>query len=177
MQIAVAAHSQSADDIVTNESVSFVKYLKSYCKRPTLILGGYWGLMKTVVDEAVKEGIAVLLILPVENEDISVPPEVIKVKTGVEYRARSVPLIRSADAVVALGGGSGTIIEIIMAYSMGKPVYVLEGFGMSSDKLKLGFPDYIDDRKSSRIIYLNSGKELAEAVCSSKGRSQVIDLG
>ncbi len=177
MQIAVAAHSQSADNLVTNESITFVKSLKANCERPTLILGGYWGLMKVVVDEAVKNGISVLLMLPIENEENSVPPEAIKVKTGMEYRARSVPLIRSADAVVALGGSSGTIIEIIMAYSMGKPIYVLDGFGMSSDKLKQAFPDYVDDRKSSKIIYLRSGKELAEAVCSSKGRSQVIDLG
>ncbi|MGC8661625.1 MAG: LOG family protein, partial [Nitrososphaeria archaeon] len=99
------------------------------------------------------------------------------IKTGMEYRARSVPLVRSADALVALGGGAGTIIEVIMAYSMGKPVYILHNSGMSSDKLRLAFPEYIDDRKNSKIFYCKSGKELAEAVCGSTGKSEVTDFG
>ncbi len=177
MQIAVAAHSEIPDNLAINESIEFVKNIKVNCHRPVLILGGYWGLMKVVVDEAVKNGISVFLILPIENENVSVPSEVIKVKTGMEYRARSVSLIRSADAVVALGGSAGTIIEIIMAYSMGRPIYIMNGFGMSSDKLRHAFPEYVDDRKNSKIFYYQSGKELAEAVCSCAGKSDATDFG
>lgn len=177
MQIAVAAHSGNPNTFAINESVAFIKNIKINCTKPVLILGGYWGLMKVVVDEAVKNSISVFLMLPVENENVSVPSEVIKIKTGMEYRARSVPLVRSADALVALGGGAGTIIEVMMAYSMGKPVYVLHNSGLSSDKLRLAFPEYIDDRKNSKIFYCKSGKEMAEAVCSSAGKLEVTDFG
>ena len=175
MQIAVAAHSGNPGTLAAGESVEFIKSLR--CKNPVLILGGYWGLMKIVVDKAVKSGMTVILMLPVENENVSLPPGVLKVKTGLEYRARSVPLVRSADALVALGGGAGTIIEVAMAYSMGKPVYVLHNSGMSSDNLRVAFPEYMDDRKNSKIFYCKSGRELAEAVCNSAGRQDVTDFG
>jgi uncharacterized protein (TIGR00725 family) len=177
MQIAIAAHSGNPSSSAKMESLAFIKNINGKCKDPVLLLGGYWGLMKVVVDEALKNQNKFVLILPVENDNVEVPHGVIKVKTGMEYRARSVPLVRSADALVSLGGGVGTMIEIMMAYSMGKPVYVLTESGMSSDKLMLAFPEYIDYRENSRIFYSKSGKELADTLCKSEGKSEVTDFG
>jgi len=65
----------------------------------------------------------VVVFLPVEREDVALPKGVIVVRTGCEFRCRSVQMVRSADAVAALGG-VGTIIEALMAYAMGKPLFV-----------------------------------------------------
>ncbi len=55
-------------------------------------------------------------------------------------------MVRSSDVLVALGGGAGTIIEVLLAYAMGKPAYVLVGTNLSSDALPKAFPEYVDDR-------------------------------
>jgi len=136
---------------------------------PTLILGGYWGLMKVVVDEAAALGLKTVLILPMEHEAVEPPTGVILIRTGMEYRARSVPLVRSSDALVALGGEAGTMIEALMAYAMGKPVIVLTGLGFSSDKLELAFPNAFDRRMTAQVTYTNDVRLAAQAACS--GRS------
>jgi uncharacterized protein (TIGR00725 family) len=112
MQIAIAAHSGEYDDKMKIKVKEFLEEVKEECVNPVLLLGGYWGLMKEIVDQASNLGMKVILLLPIENENVNPPDNVIKIKTGMEYRARSVPLIRSSDAVVALGGGVGTEIEI-----------------------------------------------------------------
>ncbi len=167
LQIAVAAHSSEPCDGLAEKAREFVSYLKE--ERVVLLLGGYWGLMRVVADEALSRDIPVAMVLPIER-DIEVPDGVIRIDSGMEYRARSVPLVRSADVLVALGGGAGTIIEVLLAYAMGKPTFVLKGNGMSSDQLEKAFPEFVDERKVVKIRYFDNVRELAEQVLRSKGR-------
>ena len=166
-QIAIAAHSGPYPQEAEERARAFVREV-SKCG-PTLILGGYWGLMKVVVDEAAALGLKTVLILPMEHEAVKPPTGVILIRTGMEYRARSVPLVRSSDALVALGGEAGTMIEALMAYAMGKPVIVLTGLGFSSDKLELAFPNAFDRRMTAQVTYTNDVRLAAQAACS--GRS------
>jgi uncharacterized protein (TIGR00725 family) len=166
-QIAIAAHSGPYPQEAEERARAFVREV-SKCG-PTLILGGYWGLMKVVVDEAAALGLKTVLILPMEHEAVEPPTGVILIRTGMEYRARSVPLVRSSDALVALGGEAGTMIEALMAYAMGKPVIVLTGLGFSSDKLELAFPNAFDRRMTAQVTYTNDVRLAAQAACS--GRS------
>lgn len=176
MQIAIAAHSGDYNEEMKVKVKEFLEEVKTECKNPVLLLGGYWGLMREVVDQACSLGIRVILLLPIENEDVNPPDNVIKIKTGMEYRARSISLIRSSDAVVALGGGVGTEIEILMGYGMGKPVFVLSNTGFSTDNLVKAFPDYFDHREVVKVNYINDPKELANALCSVK-YSRTKDFG
>lgn len=57
---------------------------------------------------------------------------------------RETPLVLSCDAIIALGGGSGTLTEIAIAYQANIPVIVLDKSGGWSDKLANSF---LDDRK------------------------------
>ncbi|AWR95124.1 LOG family protein [Acidianus brierleyi] len=176
MQIAIAAHSGEYNEEMKIKVKEFLEGVSNECKNPVLLLGGYWGLMKEVVDQACNLGLRVILLLPIENEDVSPPDSVIKIKTGMEYRARSIPLIRSSDAVVALGGGVGTEIEILMGYGMGKPVFVLSNTGFSTDKLIKAFPDYFDHREVVKVSYIDNPRELAKTLCSLKS-SETKDFG
>ncbi len=161
MQIAIAVHSSSSRD--TEEKVA--RFINSLDCKPTILVGGYWGLMKTVVDEALKRGFKVTVFLPIEREDIDLPENVIRVNTGCEFRCRSVMLVRSSDVLVSLGGEVGTMIEIFMAYAMGKPLFVLSNTGLSSDVIVRAFPEYIDQRKVTKPKYFDSPEELAKEVC------------
>lgn len=44
-------------------------------------------------------------------------------------------LVKASDGIIAVGGGTGTLREIALAYKEGKPVVVLEGGGGWADKL------------------------------------------
>lgn len=56
----------------------------------------------------------------------------IVVPTGMNY-ARNVVLVAMADVIVAVGGGSGTLSEIALAWQHGKPIIALDrGEGWSS---------------------------------------------
>ena len=126
----------------------------------------YWGHMVDVVDAALERGLRVVLFLPLEREDVKTPPDAVVVKTGCEFRCRSVLMIRSADVVAVLGGGVGTTIEALMAYAMGKPFFVLANVGAASDRLQTAYPEYFDERKAVKAVYEEDPVRLAELVCT-----------
>ena len=171
MQIAIAAHSGDVDLRVKSMVKDFLKELYSRCPSSTLLLGGYWGLMKLVVDEALRLGFKVVVVLPLERHDVELPSGVVRIDSGCEFRCRSVILVRSGDVLVSLGGGVGTMIEMMLAYAMGKPVYALVGTSLSSDNFPKAFPEYIDDRKVVRIKYFTDPIRLAEEVCRERPAS------
>ncbi|BAB66937.1 LOG family protein [Sulfurisphaera tokodaii] len=176
MQIGIAAHSGEVSEELKERAKRFVDEVSS-CKKVRLLLGGYWGLMKIVVDEALNKGLPVVLFLPIEREEVEIPEEVIKVYTGCEFRCRSVMLVRSSDILVSLGGGVGTQIELFMAYAMGKPVYSLYKTGLSTDNLKQAYPEYFDDRQIVKIKYFDDEIKMANAICNENIEKRRINFG
>lgn len=43
--------------------------------------------------------------------------------------------VKASDGIIAIGGGSGTLREVALAYKEGKPVVILEGAGGWADRL------------------------------------------
>ncbi|MGC8599756.1 MAG: LOG family protein [Nitrososphaeria archaeon] len=176
MQIGIAAHSGEVPETLIKETQKLLELIKKDCEDPVLLLGGYWGLMKTVVDQASKLNLTVLLLLPIENENVRVPKGVYLIKTGEEYRARSVPMVRSSDFLIALGGSSGTMIEALMGYAMGKEVFVLKGNGMPSDRLE-SLGEFPDQRKNGRLRFYDSAEKLVNDLCSSRASKEISETG
>lgn len=58
----------------------------------------------------------------------------ITIPTGMGY-ARNMVVVSSAHVVVAIGGGSGTLSEIALAWQIGKPIVAWTGAGGWADKL------------------------------------------
>jgi len=177
MQIGIAAHSGTVPKELERKAEIFVEKLAECKKDIKLLLGGYWGLMKTIVDKAIELHIPVILFIPIEREDVPLPNEVVKVYTGCEFRCRSVILVRSSDVLVSLGGGVGTEIELLMAYAMGKPIYSLVNTGLSTDLLRISFPEYFDDRKVVKIKYFEDPIEMSKAICKEKGEKVRTNFG
>jgi|ECHvirMinimDraft_2_1075157.scaffolds.fasta_scaffold00017_27 uncharacterized protein (TIGR00725 family) len=129
--------------------------------------------MADVADSAWERGLNVVFILPYGAEDVPNRRGFIPVKTEMEPRARSAIICSSSDVLVSLGGESGTMIEILMAYGMGKPVVVLKGTGMSTDRLAEGLGEKLDYRNSSIVKYVESPEVAGlEAIRLASGLTQ-----
>lgn len=88
----------------------------------TVCCGGLGGVMEAACRGAQEAGGTTVGILP-DTGDGNAYLDVI-VRTGMGH-ARNVILINSADAVIAVGGGYGTLSEIAIALKTGKPVFGL----------------------------------------------------
>jgi uncharacterized protein (TIGR00725 family) len=62
---------------------------------------------------------------------------------------REFPLILSCDVIICISGGSGTLMEMTMAYQANIPIIALKNSGGWSQKLAGKF---IDDRKRLKVI-------------------------
>lgn len=82
------------------------------------------------------------------------------IPTGlVRGGGREIVLVLACDSLIAIGGGSGTLNEIAIAYQADIPVVVIEGMGGWSEKLK---NKYLDERKRYKIEVAKTAEEAVE---------------
>jgi len=93
----------------------------------TLICGGRGGVMLAASRGARRSGGLTVGILPGSGATTSVPnPELdVAIYTGLG-QARNQLIVLSADALIAVGGGWGTLSEIALARKQGRTVILLE---------------------------------------------------
>ena len=96
-----------------------------------LLTGGRTGVMAAASLGARRAGGLVVGILPGADATASRPNDGVEVAlfTGLG-QARNVVLVLSAAAVVAVGGGWGTLSEIATALKHGRPVVLLESWDL-----------------------------------------------
>ena len=86
-----------------------------------LICGGLGGVMEDACRGAVAEGGLTIGVIPGEDRKSANPYVQIPIVTGIGY-ARNVIIVKSAQAVIAVGGGYGTLTEIGYALDSKIPV-------------------------------------------------------
>ena len=86
-----------------------------------LVCGGLGGVMEAACRGARSRGGLTLGLLPGSDRDAANGWVVVAVPTGLG-EARNALVVRAADAVVAIGGGWGTLSEIALALRAGVPV-------------------------------------------------------
>jgi len=101
-----------------------------------LICGGLGGIMEAACRGAQQEGGVTIGILPGKNRQEANPYVQIPIATGMGS-ARNVVIVKSAQAVIAIGGSYGTLSEIAHALQSGVPVIGLNTWSLS----KNGQPD------------------------------------
>lgn len=90
-----------------------------------LICGGMGGVMEAAARGAATAGGVVVGILPTPTTKEGNPYLTIPLATGLG-EARNILVVRSADAVIAVGGGYGTLSEIGFALKLAIPVVGLD---------------------------------------------------
>ena len=99
-------------------------------RKAVLVCGGLGGIMEAACRGARTGGGITVGILPGEKREAANPYVQIPVVTGIGY-ARNVAVVRSAQAVIAVGGSYGTLSEIAHARQGGIPVIGLNTWSLS----------------------------------------------
>ncbi len=98
-------------------------------------------------------------ILPGESPNMANPWVDIPIATGVGY-ARNMAVVKSAQAVIAIGGNYGTLSELAYALKSSIPVIGLNTWSLSRN-----------GRRDNSIIKVDSAAEAVDkAVSLAKGR-------
>ena len=125
-----------------------------------LLTGGLGGVMEAASRGAKEAGGLVVGIIPQDNKaDANSYCDVV-IATGIGL-ARDFITAYSADAVIIVGGGAGTLIEAAAAYQKKIPIIALRGSGGVADHLTDSF---LDDRAVERIIGENSPEAAVNTV-------------
>ena len=101
-------------------------------KNVFIYTGGRDGVMELIFRYANAAGGKVVAVLP-SGSDIANGHIIID--TGLDMMGRSITLVRSVDVVIAIGGGAGTLVEMFMANSYGRPLFIARGTGEWTDRL------------------------------------------
>ena len=120
-----------------------------------LITGGLGGVMKAASHGAHDAGGLTLGIIPQDNASYANEYCDIVIPSGLGL-SRDFLNALSADGVIAVGGGSGTLSEICAAYMHKKPIVTLKNSGGTATK----FADqYLDHRQNVKIVGVDTPQE------------------
>jgi uncharacterized protein (TIGR00725 family) len=95
-----------------------------------LVCGGLGGVMEAACRGAGAEGGLTIGILPGAGTEAANPHVQIPIATGLGY-ARNMAVVKSARAVIAVGGSYGTLSEIAYALQDGIPVVGLDTWSIA----------------------------------------------
>lgn len=142
------------------EEMKFARSLgEEIAKRGYVLLtGGRGGVMRAACRGAKKKGGLTVGILPSGNKseankftDIVIPSRMGSTRNSLNAL--------TADYIIAVGGGAGTLTEIVYAWLYGKPILATRKFGGWAKKLA---GKRIDEKRSDKIVSFASPNDALE---------------
>lgn len=124
----------------------------------TLVCGGMGGVMEAACRGAVEAGGTTVGVLPGELRQMANPYVQIPIVTGIGF-ARNVAVVKTAHAVIAVGGSYGTLSEIAFALQSCIPVIGLNTWSLSRN-----------GREDTSIIVVKSAAEAVDKAISMAGQ-------
>jgi uncharacterized protein (TIGR00725 family) len=126
-----------------------------------LVCGGLGGVMKAACRGAhaiLGPGSGRIIgILPGPDKDAANEYVDVAIPTGLGY-ARNILVVLSADAVVAVGGATGTMSEIAHAWQHGRPICAFVPAGGWGARLA---GETLDDKRGDRVHAVETSEDLA----------------
>jgi uncharacterized protein (TIGR00725 family) len=125
-----------------------------------LISGGLGGVMKASCKGAKDAGGLTIGIIPQSETSFANEYCDVVIPTGMGH-TRDFLTALTADGVIVIGGGSGTLSEICAAYMHKKPIAALKNSGDMAEKFS---DQYLDHRKNVKIVGVNSAKDAVKYI-------------
>ena len=128
-----------------------------------LVTGGRAGVMAAASKGAREVGGLTIGFLPGMEKSGANPYVDIVFPTGLG-RARNLLTARSCDALIMIGGSTGTLNELTIAYAEARPVVILEGSGGWADRIRsvLCRGRFLDERETIEIEFAKTPEEAVE---------------
>ncbi len=144
-----------------------------------IVTGGRAGVMEAASKGAQQAGGLTIGFLPGMDKAGANPYVDIIFPTGLG-RARNLLTARSCDVLIMVGGSTGTLNELTIAYAEARPVVILRGSGGWADKIGgvLHEGRYLDERETVEITFADTAAEAVErafALATDTGRTAVAD--
>ena len=161
----------SAEDLnYSPAALAFAKELgKEVAKKDAILVYGaekeYSSLSTNAAMEAAKNGGITVGVTPGNKKEIygDFRPTVL-VPCGLEMGGgREFTLVLSCDVIIAIGGGSGTLTEMAIAYQANIPIICISGYPGWSKKMA---NKYFDERKRLKCLEAKTPKEAVELAIS-----------
>lgn len=115
-----------------------------------VVTGGRGGVMAAATAAARDAGGVTVAVLPGDDPTAAVVTPTVVIPTGLG-EARNALVVRSADAVVAIGGAWGTLSELALALRRGTPVVGLDTWTLQDDLAGAGQDDPIVRAASPQV--------------------------
>jgi len=142
------------------ESIAYETGKEVAISDSVLITGGLGGVMKAASHGAKDAGGLTVGIIPQDDSSLANEYCDIVIPSGMGL-SRDFLNALSADGVIAVGGGSGTLSEICAAYMHKKPIATIRNSGGTAEK----FADqYLDHRQNVKIVGFDSAKNAVEYI-------------
>lgn len=94
-----------------------------------VVTGGLGGVMAAAAEGAASAGGTTVALLPGDDRTDASPGHGIVIPTGMG-EMRNALIVRSVDAVLAVGGAWGTLSEIALAVRTGVPVFAVDSWDL-----------------------------------------------
>jgi uncharacterized protein (TIGR00725 family) len=114
----------------------------------TVVCGGLGGVMEAACRGAHDAGGQSVGIVPSDDPSQANRHCDVVVATGLG-KSRNFLVAYSGDAMVVVGGGAGTLIEVAAAYQASKPVVAVRGTGGVADEWA---GKHLDDRRTGAML-------------------------
>ena len=125
-----------------------------------LITGGLGGVMRAACHGAQDAGGITVGIIPQNDSSLANEFCDIVIPSGMGLMRDFLNAL-SADGVIVIGGGSGTLSEICAAYMYKKPIIALKNSGGTASKYA---DQFLDHRKNVQIIGVETADEAIKCV-------------
>jgi uncharacterized protein (TIGR00725 family) len=126
----------------------------------TVVCGGLGGVMEAACRGAHHEGGRSVGIVPSADAAEANRYCDVVVATGLG-KSRDFIVSYSGDAMVVVGGGAGTLIEMAAAYESGKPIAAVRGTGGVADEYA---GRHLDVRRRGRVLEASSPEDAVRKV-------------
>lgn len=150
---------QSPEDVVPAETLAAAEAVGRLIgeRGAVLVSGGTTGVMEAASRGAKGAGGLTIGILPGLDRSAANVWVDVALTTGLGT-ARNLIDARGCDALVMIGGGAGTLMELAIAYQVGRPVVILRGTGGWADRIGHGLVDgrYLDERRIVEIRFADT---------------------
>ena len=128
--------------------------------KAVLVCGGLGGVMEEACRGAKENGGTTIGIIPQDEFSFANPYCDIVICTGIGF-ARDFIVASSANGIIAVGGGIGTLIEMGVGYMTRKTIVAVAGSGGVAD---LYGGKYLDERNRVPILVANDAKTAVKLV-------------